>query len=37
LISSVLQKYLSGRLIDEKHVRKSVEMLSGRKVSLESR
>jgi predicted DNA binding CopG/RHH family protein len=37
LISSVLHKYLSGRLIDEKHVRKSVEMLSGRKVSLESR
>jgi predicted DNA binding CopG/RHH family protein len=36
LISSVLHKYLSGRLVDEKHVRKSVELLSGRKVSLES-
>jgi len=34
LISSVLHKYLSGRLIDEKHVRRSVEMLSGRKVPL---
>ena len=28
LISSVLHKYLAGRLVDEKHVRKSIEMLS---------
>ncbi len=27
LISSVLHKYLSGRLLDEKHVRRSVELL----------
>jgi predicted DNA binding CopG/RHH family protein len=34
LISSVLHKYLSGRLVDEKYVRKSVELLSRQKVSL---
>ena len=28
LISSVLHKYLSGRLVDEVNVRKSLEMLS---------
>jgi len=28
LISSVLHKYLAGRLVDEKHLRKSVEILS---------
>jgi len=28
LISSVLHKYLAGRLVDEKHIRKSIEMLS---------
>jgi predicted DNA binding CopG/RHH family protein len=31
LISSVLHKYLAGRLVDEKHVRKSIEMLSRKK------
>jgi len=30
LISSVLHKYLSGRLVDERHVRKSIELLSRR-------
>ena len=30
LIASVLHKYLSGRLVDEVNVRKSVEMLSRR-------
>ena len=30
LISSVLRKYLAGRLVDEKHVRKSIELLSRR-------
>ncbi len=30
LISSVLHKYLAGRLVDEKHVRKSLELLSRR-------
>jgi predicted DNA binding CopG/RHH family protein len=30
LISSVLHKYLAGRLVDEKHVRKSIELLSRR-------
>jgi predicted DNA binding CopG/RHH family protein len=29
LIASVLHKYLSGRLVDEKHVRKSMELLSA--------
>ena len=33
LISSVLHKYLSGRLVDEKHVRKSMEMLSRKERS----
>jgi predicted DNA binding CopG/RHH family protein len=28
LITSVLHKYLSGRLVDEKHVRKSLELLT---------
>jgi predicted DNA binding CopG/RHH family protein len=31
LITSVLHKYLSGRLVDEKHVRKSVELLTRRR------
>ena len=30
LISSVLHKYLSGRLVDEKNVRKSLELLARR-------
>ena len=30
LISSVLHKYLSGRLVDEKHVRKSLQLLTRR-------
>ena len=29
LIASVLHKYLAGRLVDEKHVRKSMELLSA--------
>src|SRR5271157_3505118 len=33
LISSVLHKYLSGRLVDEINIRKSVEMLSRRSKS----
>jgi predicted DNA binding CopG/RHH family protein len=33
LISSVLHKYLSGRLVDETHIRKSVEILSRRSRS----
>ena len=33
LISSVLHKYLSGRLVDEISIRKSVEILSGRRKS----
>ena len=33
LISSVLHRYLAGRLIDEKHVRKSIEMLSRKERS----
>jgi predicted DNA binding CopG/RHH family protein len=33
LITSVLHKYLSGRLIDERHVRKSVELLTRRRGS----
>jgi len=33
LISSVLHKYLAGRLVDEKHVRKSMEMISGKERS----
>jgi predicted DNA binding CopG/RHH family protein len=32
LISSVLHRYLSGRLLDEKHLRRSVELLSQRKA-----
>jgi predicted DNA binding CopG/RHH family protein len=31
LISSVLHKYLSGRLVDEISIRKSVEILSGKR------
>ena len=30
LISSVLHKYLSGRLVEEKHIRKSIELLARR-------
>jgi predicted DNA binding CopG/RHH family protein len=30
LISSVLHKYLSGRLVDEKNVRKSLELIARR-------
>jgi len=37
LISSVLHKYLSGRLVDERHLRKSVELLSRPKVVIEGR
>jgi predicted DNA binding CopG/RHH family protein len=37
LISSVLHKYLSGRLVDEKHVRKSVELLYRPKVAIGER
>jgi predicted DNA binding CopG/RHH family protein len=33
LISSVLHKYLSGRLVDEISIRKSVEIISGRRKS----
>ena len=33
LISSVLHKYLSGRLVDEISIRKSVEILSGGRKS----
>jgi predicted DNA binding CopG/RHH family protein len=33
LISSVLHKFLSGRLVDEISIRKSVEILSGRRKS----
>ena len=33
LITSVLHKYLSGRLVDEEHVRKSVELLTRRRES----
>ena len=33
LIASVLHKYLSGRLVDEINIRKSVEMLSRRNKS----
>src|SRR5271157_5195225 len=33
LIASVLHKYLSGRLVDEINIRKSVEMLSRRSKS----
>ncbi len=36
LISSVLHKYLSGRLVDEISIRKSVEILSGRRKSTAS-
>jgi predicted DNA binding CopG/RHH family protein len=28
LISSVLHRYLAGRLVDEKHIRKSVQLLT---------
>lgn len=34
LISSVLHKYLSGRLVDEKHIRKSVELLNKQKTAI---
>ncbi len=37
LISSVLHKYLSGRLVDEKHVRKSVELLYKPKAAIGGR
>jgi predicted DNA binding CopG/RHH family protein len=37
LISSVLHKYLSGRLVDEKHVRKSVELLYKPKIAIGGR
>jgi predicted DNA binding CopG/RHH family protein len=37
LISSVLHKYLSGRLVDEKHVRKSVELLYRPKIAIGGR
>ncbi len=37
LISSVLHKYLSGRLVDEKHIRKSVELLYKPKVAIGER
>ena len=36
LISSVLHKYLSGRLVDEISIRKSVEILAGRRKSTAS-
>ena len=37
LISSVLHKYLSGRLVDEKHIRRSVELLYKPKVAIGER